>query len=336
MDLDGFLDSSLHVHASPDRYASMVGLDTVELDAVAAGARGSVPFSCDDVLAAYHRDGVVHLPGHLPAEAVLSVQRAVQKLVSDHGGGAMEDVVFYPERLARETDFFIDWLDSTGHAHLFPLFVALRPLVDCMFGAGGGVLSYLILRGKVPNEDRQHISWHQDAEYQTQAFTRAWTPHQGLPEIEAHAARALTVHVPLTPQTRKNGALMYARGSHGAFHPDGWPSLWRETADLPQGRSAFRAEELDNLETFETEVGDILAHNILVHHGSHLNRAQMVRWHVEVLVRAGDLPNHWGYHEPRVPNDGSLPSLLQWLQDCAIFQQEYLASFEIERPADAK
>lgn len=328
MDLDGFLDSSLRVHATPDRYASMVGFDTEEMQTISSGAHGATDFNCDDALAAYHRDGVVHLPGHLPEEAVASARRAVQRLVWDNGGGAMEDPESYPARLAREQDFFIDWLDSTGHALLFPLFVALRPLVDCVFGPGSGVLSYLILRGKVPHSDRQHVDWHQDMQYQAHMFTDASTPEKGLYDSGLHAQRSFIAHVPLTPQTRERGALRYARGSHTeGFHPEKWPNLWKALAGRHPEANDFRPEELDGIATFETELGDVLAHSMLVHHGSHPNVAPSIRWHLEVLIRAGDLPNVLGFHEPRVPDNSSLPSLLGWMQDCVAFQQTYTSVF---------
>ncbi|CAE8602257.1 unnamed protein product, partial [Polarella glacialis] len=87
-DLQGFLDSSLHIQASPDFYRGMIGFDTYELHAV---SQVSTNWYCEGVRATYFKDGVVHLRNFIPSVAIESARRAAQRLVSDNGGGDMED-----------------------------------------------------------------------------------------------------------------------------------------------------------------------------------------------------------------------------------------------------
>ncbi|CAK0867699.1 unnamed protein product [Prorocentrum cordatum] len=221
------------------------------------------------------------------------------------------------------------WMDTTVRAHLFPILQAVRELASCLLAADEPVMNYVIARAKLPGSAKQHIPWHQDMSYSLMAATRARERSEALPELSAHADRSLVLHVPLTDETTANGALMYAKGSHrDGLHPRFFQEAWRSPDGEPSGSELGGgfADGHEGVETLETRAGDVLAHTLFTHHGSHPNDSPGVRWHLEVGVQDASLTNHWGYHRPPLPAGLSRHELAQWLGDLAAMQQGLCAS----------
>eukprot|EP00930_Biecheleria_cincta_P077015 TRINITY_DN6424_c2_g1_i1.p1 TRINITY_DN6424_c2_g1~~TRINITY_DN6424_c2_g1_i1.p1 ORF type:complete len:774 (-),score=124.77 TRINITY_DN6424_c2_g1_i1:30-2351(-) len=313
-DLEGFLDSSIRLQASQDFYHGMIGFDTLDMHSASADpATSNSAWRCSAARETYANDGVIQLQDFFSDPAVNSARRAVQKLVSDHGGWDLEDSTTYPESLCAQTDIPAEKLTMTHFNYIFPMVQAVRNLAQCLLFADEPVIYYLLLRGKGNACEKADIPWHQDSSYMLQVATRARTYDEAEPDLAAFAGRSLTLHLPLTEETLDRGAMTYAVGSHNqGLHPAAWIPQWLGDAEAPEyeyGPSHPHARPMP------ARPGDLLAHSPMVHHGSMPNPSNRMRWHLEIGLQDALYESQFKSVRPGIPSDASFQSQVQFVQE---------------------
>lgn len=321
-DLDGFLSSNLRVHASPDFYYGMTGFDTSHLQAVALEELELGPQECSKARTEFQDLGVTRMRKAVPEAVWKSAQRAAEKVVRDHGGGNWESKDFFPEALCNVMEITIDKFHLTEVLYFFPMLANLKRLARCVLGIEDPGVFYMHLRSKAPGCNASTIVWHQDIRYLLSLATDKRTYNDAHPELTEFAERAAVFHIPLTTETYRKGALMYALGTHHkGLDPNFWAKGWLFGHDPPEYEYD---ENHATVKLMEAEPGDVLSHSVLVHHGPRPNDTPEVRWHLEVGVQDLQYENKISTHRMMLPDDLSLASLGRYIQEFNGFVKAFL------------
>jgi len=257
----------------------------------------SSPLSATRVLSqaerdSYAADGVLLVPGLLPADALLPIQAQITQAVDRQAldwlaGGritALRRELPFAERLAvlaQGDDLGMRGWDEAARGPALDDLVAhpaiLGVVQELLAGAdpatgmtAPGRLHLRFngdahLRPKLPGSSLTAFPWHQDSQY------------YGAPTAALHV---ITVWLPLVPVDAANGCLQVMPGSQrwGLLAGERAADQNIRCATDPAGRSAPVALPM--------AVGDVLFfHNLLVH-GSAENRTATVRWSLDLRYSA--------------------------------------------------
>ena len=243
------------------------------------------PVTAEEV-AAFHRDGVVHLPGILPLAWLDALAEPVERVVTtgeavdlgglaDGGGGAKP-------AFAAGTDHWRT--DPTFEA--FSLASPLAPIVATLLRSSSVWLwedSVLVKEAGSPFATR----FHTDAGY-----------------FPLTGDQICTTWVPLDPATPENGMLQWVRGSH-LSGVDYRPNLFVTDEPLP-GTDGDVVPDVgadrtlsDRLISFEVVPGDITVHHYRTIHGAPANTTTDRRRRAISVRYCGDDARY--LHKPGLP-----------------------------------
>lgn len=229
----------------------------------------------DDVLAAYHADGVAALRGVLSSDWIARMGAAVDRILAAPGAASVE---YTPAGKTGRYygDFFI-WLRDPD----FERFIKESPLpalAAAIMNSETVTFFYDQLLVKEP-ETAEPTPWHHDLPY--------W-PIRG--------TQIMSFWVPFDPVTLASGAVQYVKGSHrwgrrfapASFSKDsGFADLYAKMGLEPVPDIDGAPERYDLIH-YPLEPGDVLIHHPLVVHGAPGNRSAATRRRGLALRYVGD------------------------------------------------
>ena len=234
-------------------------------------------------VAAFDRDGVVHLPAILPTIWVDHLIDPVEATIADPAVTtdmtALRHAVEGTPPGPTGTGRFLSGVDHWLHDPAFAAFATASPLPS--------------IAGTLLDAERIHL-YEDSVLVKEPGTTEATALHQDLGYFHLTGDRICTTWVPLDPVGVETGAVAYLRGSHrsGLVHRPNW---FVSDQPLP-GAEGEPVPEVDDddprLVRFTVEPGDVVVHHAATLHGAGPNRSTGTRRRAVSIRYCGDGVHH--------------------------------------------
>jgi ectoine hydroxylase-related dioxygenase (phytanoyl-CoA dioxygenase family) len=234
-------------------------------------------------VAAFGRDGVVHLPAILPAAWIDHLVDPVEATIADPAVTtdmtALRATVSGASLDPDNTGRFLSGVDHWLHDPAFASFATTSPLPA--------------IAGVLMDADRIHL--YEDSVLVKEPGTAEATAlHQDLGYFHLAGDRICTTWVPLDPVDFETGAVAYLRGSHrsGLVHRPNW---FVSDEPLPGSEGAPIPEVTDDdprLVRFTVQPGDVVVHHAATLHCAGPNRSSSTRRRAVSVRYCGDGVHH--------------------------------------------
>jgi ectoine hydroxylase-related dioxygenase (phytanoyl-CoA dioxygenase family) len=240
------------------------------------------PVTSDEV-AAFADDGVVYLPGILPAAWLDHLADPVDDTIADRGVTTDMSALgadLGVEVLSAGTGAGGRFLSGVDHWHRHPAFAAFA-MGSPLAGIAGALM------------DAAHVHLYEDSVLVKEPGTDEETAfHQDLGYFHLEGDRICTTWVPLDPVDASTGGMVYLRGSHRSgtvYRPNYFvtadPIPGTEGAPVPVLRPG---DDHPDLVQFAAEPGDVVVHHAATLHGAHANRSATARRRAVSVRYCGD------------------------------------------------
>ena len=245
----------------------------------------------DDEVATFRHNGVVHLPGILPAAWLEHLAEPVERTIVDRSvttdltemGGALAEGLGAELLTDDRTGGgrFLSGVDHWRHDDDFAAFAMRSPLP----GIAGALL------------DAARIHLYEDSVLVKEPGTAEETAfHQDLGYFHLEGDRICTMWTPLDEVTSETGAVVYLRGSHltgDVYRPNYFvtaePLAGTEGRPVPD----LRPDDDDpDLVRFDTRPGDVVVHHAGTLHGAGANLSSTTRRRAVSVRYCGDGVRH--------------------------------------------
>lgn len=255
-----------------------------------------------DEIAAYKQAGVVLLKGILSLEAVNSLRRSIDQVVTDLDSSPSGYDFTKVLRATAEDDIdqlramsdgqydleaIMDYVKSTGKPLLADDNSETRDgayFIDTGIAAKLNSYRQLCVGGALPEVAGQLLQSETVRFFGDQVFVKEpKTPgktafHQDATYFEIEGEQCCVMWVPADPVTLETGAMMYVRGSHrdGTLYK---PNVFISQAPLPGSEGADLPDIENHLDDydivhFDVEPGDVLVHHYRTIHGTGGNQSR--------------------------------------------------------------
>jgi len=237
----------------------------------------------DDEVAAFRRDGVVHLPGILPTAWLDHLAGPVEATIADPT--VTTDMTALRAGLSGDGDRPVDrprFLSGVDHWRHDPAF------------AGFAIRSPLpAIAGTLLDAQRIHL-YEDSVLVKEPGATEATVLHQDLGYFHLEGDRICTTWVPLDPVDAETGAVSYLRGSHrsGLVHRPNWFVV---DDPLPGAAGEPVPDVLDDdprFVAFDVRAGDVVVHHAATLHRAGPNRSTTRRRRAISVRYCGDGTTH--------------------------------------------
>ncbi|MDG2428977.1 MAG: phytanoyl-CoA dioxygenase family protein [Acidimicrobiales bacterium] len=237
----------------------------------------------EEEVAAFWRDGVVHLTAIIPTTWIESLVEPVDTTIANPAATTdmtdLHRIVTAQEPAQVSKGRFLSGVDHWLHEPAFRAFAATSPLP--------------VIAATLMNAERIHL--YEDSVLVKEPETIEVTAfHQDLSYFHLEGERICTVWVPLDPVTNETGAVAYLRGSHksGLVHQPNWFVVDDPLPGTTGTPIPHVADNDPQLVRFAMEPGDVVVHHAATLHGAGPNKSTTSRRRAVSVRYCGDGVRH--------------------------------------------